>query len=169
MVTELLKTYKLAEKINTPLISSALPEESFVSFDAYKLVDSEVVWINKDLLKEYGLKTDEKSICNEIINNFSYVSEGYTTKKRVLTNDKKVFMADQYGSRHEVCNGGSARCGLNGYFQIKGIGHNPLAAANMSKSHSHGKLFIDEAISEAIWGEICHKHLLWGCTHVSDY
>ncbi|CAK3125094.1 hypothetical protein VCRA213O314_1160001 [Vibrio crassostreae] len=71
-------------------------------------------------------------------------------------------MADQYGSRHEICNGGSARCGLNGYFQIKGIGRNPLVAANMSESHSHGKLFIDEAISEAIWGEICHKHLPYG-------
>ncbi|MFA0088072.1 glycosyltransferase family 2 protein [Vibrio sp. 10N.261.51.F12] len=54
-------------------------------------------------------------------------------------------MADQYGSRHEICNGGSARCGLNGHFQIKGIGRNLLVATNMSESHSHGKLFIDEA------------------------
>ncbi|CAK2636264.1 conserved hypothetical protein [Vibrio crassostreae] len=92
----------------------------------------------------------------------SGVSKGYAKKTRIITNDKKQFMADQYGSRHEICNGGSARCGLNGYFQIKGIGRNPLVAANMSESHSHGKLFIDEAISEAIWGEICHKHLPYG-------
>ena len=32
----------------------------------------------------------------------------------------------------------------------------------MSKSHSHGKLFLDEAISEAIWGELCNKQLPLG-------
>ncbi len=48
------------------------------------------------------------------------------------------------------------------FFQVKGIGITPLLAQNMSKSHSHGKLFLDEAISEAIWGEICHRHLPYG-------
>lgn len=48
------------------------------------------------------------------------------------------------------------------FFQVKGIGRNPLVAVNISESHSHGKLFIDEAISEAIWGELCHKHLPYG-------
>ena len=123
---------------------------------------AEVVWINKELIQEYNIELDEKVIKDELINNFSYVSKSYTKKTKIVTNDKKSFMADQYGSRHEVCNGGSARCGLNGYFQIKGIGRNPLVAVNISESHSHGKLFIDEAISEAIWGEICHKHLPYG-------
>ncbi|OEF24245.1 protein adenylyltransferase SelO family protein [Vibrio rumoiensis] len=162
MVTDLLKTHKLAGKDNTPCIGNDLPEESFVSFDTYKLNGAEVVWINKELIQEYNIELDEKIIKDELINNFSYVSKGYTKKTRIVTNDKKSFMADQYGSRHEVCNGGSARCGLNGHFQIKGIGRNPLVAVNISESHSHGKLFIDEAISEAIWGEICHKHLPYG-------
>ncbi|MGX9522699.1 protein adenylyltransferase SelO family protein [Vibrio mediterranei] len=162
MATELLKTHKCVGKNNTPCIDKYLPQESFVLFDAYKLKDSEVVWINKELIRDYGIELDEEIIKKELIENFSYVSKGYAKKTRVITNDKKQFMADQYGSRHEVCNGGSARCGLNGYFQIKGIGRNPLVAANMSESHSHGKLFIDEAISEAIWGEICHKHLPYG-------
>ena len=162
MGSELLKTYKRVGAGNTPFIGTNLPEESFVPFDAYKLNGTEVVWINKALIQKYNIEFEEKFIKDELINNFSYVTKGYTTKKRIATNDKKQFLADQYGSRHEVCNGGSARCGLNGYFQIKGIGRNPLVAANMSESHSHGKLFIDEAISEAIWGEICHKHLPYG-------
>ncbi len=52
--------------------------------------------------------------------------------------------------------------GFDGVFQVKGIGITPLLAQNMSKVHSHGKLFLDEAISEAIWGEICHRHLPYG-------
>ncbi|WP_412497457.1 protein adenylyltransferase SelO family protein [Vibrio furnissii] len=162
MDAELLKTYKCAGKDNTPIVDNYLPKESFVLFDAYKLKGTEVVWINKELIQEYEIELDEECIKRELIENFSYVSKGYAKKTRIITNDKKQFMADQYGSRHEICNGGSARCGLNGYFQIKGIGRNPLVAVNMSESHSHGKLFIDEAISEAIWGEICHKHLPYG-------
>ncbi|CAK2537708.1 conserved hypothetical protein [Vibrio crassostreae] len=162
MATELLKTHKCAGEDNTPFVNNYLPKESFVLFDAYKLKGTEVVWINKELIQEYEIEFDEEFIKSELIENFSYVSKGYAKKTRIITNDKKQFMADQYGSRHEICNGGSARCGLNGYFQIKGIGRNPLVAANMSESHSHGKLFIDEAISEAIWGEICHKHLPYG-------
>lgn len=162
MATELFKTHKCAGKDNTPYVDKYLPKESFVLFDTYKLKDSEVVWINKELIQEYEIELDENVIKSELLENFSYVSKGYAKKTRIVTSDKKSFMADQYGSRHEICNGGSARCGLNGYFQIKGIGRNPLVAANMSESHSHGKLFIDEAISEAIWGEICHKHLPCG-------
>ncbi|MFA0084608.1 protein adenylyltransferase SelO family protein [Vibrio sp. 10N.261.51.F12] len=162
MSTELLKTHKFAGKDNTPIIGRDLPEESFFSFDAYKLNGTEVVWINKELMQEYDVGLNEDIFKSELIENFSYVSKGYTNKARIVATDKKTFMADQYGSRHEICNGGSARCGLNGHFQIKGIGRNPLVAANMSESHSHGKLFIDEAISEAIWGEVCHKHLPYG-------
>ncbi|WP_333002904.1 protein adenylyltransferase SelO family protein [Vibrio coralliilyticus] len=162
MGTKLLKTHKLVGVDNTPCIGNLLPEESFVSFDAYKLSGTEVVWINKKLLQDYGINGEENLIKNELVENFSYVSKGYVKKDRININDKKQFMADQYGSRHEVCNGGSARCGVNGNFQVKGIGRNPLISQNISESHSHGKLFIDEAISEAIWGEICHKHLPYG-------
>ncbi|USD61666.1 YdiU family protein [Vibrio sp. SCSIO 43140] len=162
MAAEFLKTYRFTSKDNTPYINDILPEESFVPFDAYKIRGTEVVWLNKELIQDHEIELDEDAIKDELIENFSYVSKGYTKKSRIATNDKKQFLADRYGSRHEACNGGSARCGLNGYFQIKGIGRNPLVAANMSESHSHGKLFIDEAISEAIWGEICHKHLPYG-------
>ncbi|MGR5362964.1 protein adenylyltransferase SelO family protein [Vibrio mediterranei] len=162
MAAELLTTHKYARKDNTPYVDKHLPKESFVPFDTYKLKGTEVVWINKKLIQEYEIGLDENVIKSELIENFSYVSKGYAKKNRIITNDKKQFMADQYGSRHEICNGGSARCGLNGYFQIKGIGRNPLVATNMSESHSHGKLFIDEAISEAIWGETCHKYLPYG-------
>ena len=162
MDVDIIKTHQLVDSINTPFFGGKLPFESFVSFDAYKLTGAEVVWFNKELLSDYNIFGTDDEITMSLIDNYSYVSKGYTGKRRIQTHDKKQFLADQYGSRHEVCNGGSARCGLNGHFQIKGIGPNPLVAANMSESHSHGKLFIDEAISEAIWGEICHAHLPYG-------
>jgi len=162
MAIDCLETYITANAHNTPFVGEKLPEESFVTFDAFKLSGTELVWFNRSLLDEYGISGSDKVIETTFLKNYSYISKGYTDKKRIQIHDKKSFFADQYGSRHEVCNGGSARCGLNGLFQIKGIGRNPLIAQNISESHSHGKLFIDEAISEAIWGEICHRHLPYG-------
>ncbi|WP_045412622.1 protein adenylyltransferase SelO family protein [Vibrio owensii] len=144
------------------VIDKELPIISFTPFETRRLKNTEVVWINKELLNLYGIHGSITTLEKYLIKNFSYVSDNYAGKNRIVRSDRKVFWADRYGSRHEVCNGGSARCGFDGKFQVKGIGLTPLLAQNMSKSHSHGKLFLDEAILEAIWGEICHKHLPFG-------
>ncbi|MGF1683884.1 protein adenylyltransferase SelO family protein [Photobacterium minamisatsumaniensis] len=144
------------------IFDQKLPTISFALFKAKRLKNTELVWVNTDLLKVYGYNGTIEEIENFLLEQYSYVSDGYTNKSRVLDNERKAFWADRYGSRHEVCNGGSARCGFDGYFQVKGIGLTPLLAQNMSESHSHGKLFLDEAIAEAIWGELCHKHLPLG-------
>ena len=144
------------------VFNKKLPTISFVPFECRRLKGAEVVWLNKELLRLYGISGQIEEIENLLLDEFAYVSDGYTEDYRLLGERRKVFWADRYGSRHEVCNGGSARCGFDGAFQVKGIGITPLLAQNMSESHSTGKLFLDEAISEAIWGEICQKHLPLG-------
>ncbi|WP_454440092.1 protein adenylyltransferase SelO family protein [Vibrio bathopelagicus] len=144
------------------IFNQKLPIMSFASFETKRLKNSELVWLNSDLLNTYGFNGTIEEIESFLLEQYSYVSDGYTHNNRVMNNKRKIFWADRYGSRHEVCNGGSARCGFDGYFQIKGIGLTPLLAQNMSESHSHGKLFLDEAIAEAIWGELCHKNLPFG-------
>ncbi|WP_318460215.1 protein adenylyltransferase SelO family protein [Photobacterium leiognathi] len=139
-----------------------LPEASFEPFETYRLKNTELLWVNKALLSKYGIKGTIDEIEKFLLDEYSYVSSDYTISNRLDVDDKKIFLADRYGSRHEVCHGGSARCGFDGRFQVKGVGITPLLSQNMSKTHSNGKLFIDEAISEAIWGEICHKHLPFG-------
>ncbi|MGD8121146.1 protein adenylyltransferase SelO family protein [Vibrio sp. TRT 2004] len=142
--------------------NECLPELSFAPFNTYKLKNTHVLWLNKSLLRKYQIDGTNEEIEQQIINNYSYVSYGYANSNRLIKSDTKLFRADRYGSRHEVCNGGSARCGYDGRFHVKGIGLTPLLSENMSKSHSNGKLFLDEAISEAIWGEVCHQHLPFG-------
>lgn len=146
----------------TKFLRKSLPGISFSSFDTFRLKGVELVWFNNDLLKKYNLDGSKEEIETFLLNEYSYVLPNYADSNRLIFNECKTFWADRYGSRHEVCNGGSARCGFDGAFQVKGIGVTPLVAQNMSKSHSHGKLFLDEAISEAIWGEICHQHLPFG-------
>lgn len=147
---------------NVGEFKNQLPDTSFVSFETSRLKNAELVWVNEELLKKYGFNGAIEDIERYILSNYSYVAKNYTSKNGTIEHCRKIFFADRYGSRHEVCNGGSARCGFDGNFQVKGIGITPLLAQNMSKSHSNGKLFLEEAISEAVWGEICHKHLPYG-------
>ncbi|HDM8173126.1 TPA: YdiU family protein [Vibrio harveyi] len=144
------------------VLSYKLPIKSFTPFETRRLKNTELVWVNQSLLKEYGFNDGTEEIEKRLLDKYSYVSKDYANKSRIISGDCKLFWADRYGSKHEVCNGGSARCGFDGHFQVKGIGLTPLLAQNISKSHSHGKLFLDEAISEAVWGEICHKNLPFG-------
>ncbi|MGF1879198.1 protein adenylyltransferase SelO family protein [Photobacterium frigidiphilum] len=155
-----IETFNSPSKENTILIEDKLPEISFVPFQAFKLNKADVVWVNGNLVRDLGLELS--SIENDILENYAYVSNGYTDVAKINFNDKKTFLADRYGSRYEVCNGGSARCGINGQFQIKGIGVNPLVSNNIDEHHSHGKLCLSEAVNEAIWGELCHKYLPHG-------
>lgn len=162
MDTKILKTHQVVDVYNTPFIGNQLPCDSFIGFETTKLQGTEVVWLNRALLEKYGVNASEQDIMSEIIDSHSYVVEGYTDKSRMNTDDKKPFFADRYGSAHQASNGGSARCGLNGHFQIKGIGNTPLLGDGKLRHQSHGKLFIEEAISEAIWGEICNEYLPYG-------
>ncbi|WED22389.1 protein adenylyltransferase SelO family protein [Vibrio sp. JC009] len=144
------------------ILGKKLPEISFSSFETSRLKNTELVWVNEELLEKYGIQGSSVDIERYLLGEYSYVSSGYVNPSRLITSDCKTFWADRYGSRHEVCNGGSARCGFDGYFQVKGVGLTPLLSQNMSKSHSNGKLFLDEAILETVWGEVCHRHLPFG-------
>jgi hypothetical protein len=156
------QTFVVANELNTALVGKQLPVSSFVGFDTFKLKNTELAWLNTDLLSELDCNLSIELAENAIVKNYSYVSLDYTTLKDINIGDKKVFLADRYGSRYEACNGGSARCGMNGQFQVKGIGRNPLVSENIDYNHSHGKLCLAEAVNEAIWGEICHQHLPYG-------
>jgi hypothetical protein len=159
-MTSHFQTYNHPDSTNTALIDSALPTLSFAEFKAWKLRGCEISWINSDLVNELGISMAQAE--KEILVNYAYVSEDYTESKRLKLSDSKTFLADRYGSRYEACNGGSARCGSNGNYQIKGIGRNPLVAGNIDYNHSHGKMCLSEAINEAVWGEVCHQHLPLG-------
>lgn len=133
-----------------------LPALSYIPFKAIKLASPELVWINQELLEMSGL-TEE-----DVIHNFSYVTPDYISTSGLDESDWVFFLADRYGSRYEACNGGSARCGIRNGWQVKGIGRNPLVSRNIDRDHAHGMLCLTKAISEALWGEICHRELPYG-------
>lgn len=157
-------TYTNPSPENTLLLGGNLSEYSFVEYPVFKLKNAEVSWVNTSYLQENGI--DVETAETLILENFAYVSRQYAEDACLDLNDKKIFLADRYGNPGEVGNGGSSRCGSNGQFQIKGNGTNPLVAVNVDEGHSTGKLPLSEAVSEAIWSEICHRELPFGALRI---
>ncbi|WP_380180756.1 MchC protein [Kalamiella sp. sgz302252] len=76
--------------------------------------------------------------------------------------DTKLFYAERYGGSGLQRNGGGARCGFDGCYQIKGIGINPLVGKGSDRRHSNGALSAEHAIYEALWGEVLAQILPYG-------
>ncbi|RLM06682.1 MchC protein [Gibbsiella quercinecans] len=74
----------------------------------------------------------------------------------------KIFQAERYGGSGIQSNGGGARCGFDGCHQIKGIGANPLVGEGSDWHHTNGALGANQAIYEAMWGEILAQSLPYG-------
>lgn len=74
----------------------------------------------------------------------------------------KRFWADLYGGGEVAGNGGSARAGFDGQYQVKGIGATPLVSRYRDRSHSDGCICTFQALSDAFWGRVLHKLLPYG-------
>lgn len=78
----------------------------------------------------------------------------------------KQFYAERYGGSGIQRNGGGARCGFDGRYQVKGIGANPLVGEGSDARHSDGKLSAAHAIYEIIWSEILTRVLPFGAVSI---
>ncbi|WP_245905424.1 MchC protein [Photobacterium lipolyticum] len=164
MKNNILLTYDVPSHDNTALYGNSLPEDSFVSYPAFKVKNAQIAWMNKSWLEEHSIDMEQAEPI--FLDNFAYVSRGYADDAELDLTDSRIFLADRYGNTGDAGNGGSARCGLNGLLQIKGNGVNPLVAVNVDEGHSSGKLPLSEAISEAIWSELCHQELPYGALRI---
>lgn len=125
-----------------------LPPDSFVPFLTKKLTKPELLWVNEDFM-EFDLES------------YAYCVPDVDSQLFV-TSQSKLFFADRYGGVGVGGNGGSARCGSDGKFQIKGIGRTPLVGVTSDYWHSHGAADLHEAANEVIWSEICAQVLPYG-------
>jgi len=110
--------------------------ENLLPFTA-RQVTSSMIWCAKDVFNTQALQ----KACSYIIDPIS-------------STQSKVFFAERYGGSGIQRNGGGARCGFDGNYQVKGIGANPLVGEGTDGRHSNGALGAIHAIYEALWGEV---------------
>ena len=72
----------------------------------------------------------------------------------------KSLFAERYGGGAISRNGGGARCGFDGRWQVKGIGANALVG--QGAKHVDGELTMTGAVLEALWGNVMAKLLPYG-------
>jgi len=140
----------------------ALSPSIGMPFETRRLRSTDVVWINERWFLSQGVDILEPPTRARIVqalkNDFAYAAprpprdhepdEFYTSSTRTMH-------ADRYGAPGGTPNhGGSGRCGYVGAFNAKGIGPTSLVGETADWYHSHGCMWLEEAIREAILGEV---------------
>jgi hypothetical protein len=141
-------------------VSASLP------FVANRLRHARVIWTNERWLLERGVNIIDTEVRarveNWLIESFAYVVPTDNVPGTAIWEDSKIFLADRYGSSDSSEHGGSGRAGISGCFQVKGIGPTPLIGGVDEWLHSHGCVWLEEAIREAICGEVASAELPYG-------
>ncbi|HHQ6627819.1 TPA: MchC protein, partial [Serratia fonticola] len=136
------------------MISLSALNECLVPFTEKK-IDTQLLWSNvldDDELAE--LKTAASYLIKD--NKQHSLFDPCTP----LLADEKLFYAERYGGGAISRNGGGARCGFDGRWQVKGIGANALVGRGSKQVN--GELTLTGAVLEALWGNLMAKLLPYG-------
>ena len=142
-------------------------QENLVAYECVRIRDARTVWLNDASTEALAEILDTDSKATSFARHFSYVPavNSCFTEAELDQNDRRVYFAERYGGRGVGDNGGGARAGNHGKFQIKGTGPNPLAG-HASKWHSYGSLSLIDAAYEAIYSTVLDGVLPRGCAKV---
>lgn len=129
-----------------------------VAFEARRLAAARVSWINRRWFLEQGVDVTTQAMRARteawLLRRFAYVVPRPEDSDAAFASDSVEFLADRYGATGLVPNGGSGRAGIRDGFQVKGIGVTPLVGVDADWLHSHGCVWLEEAIREAMFAEL---------------
>lgn len=129
----------------------------FVPFETVKFEGGTVIYMNECIDCELNR--------SQLLEKYSYIIPNNGGDNPPET-EKKTFLAERYGGDGMLTNGGGARCGFDGRYQLKGLGANRLVGKRppdaRGNSHANGFLSLDIAIYESIWAEIVNIALPYG-------
>lgn len=139
-------------------IQKLLPKTSFVPFKARRLINANVVYANLPLFHEYGyfkeFDCEDDHFYNRVLEYFAYIVPNGKEDDLLVNLEEKEFLAERYGGAGILSNGGGARCGLSGPFSLKGIGPAPLVGQGVNFWYSHGRMGLEDALSELFYSRL---------------
>ena len=147
-----------------------LPRAAFVRVSVRRVRDAKLVWVNWPYLRELGVVVDPGEMTIErarpLLRLCALRIPEATEPDELFCGPNVTVYADRYGGDGVGTNGGSGRAATRGELQIKGIGPTPLVDDLAPSDHRHGSLFLNEALREAVWGELNHHELPHGATRI---
>ncbi|WP_139119974.1 hypothetical protein [Xanthomonas graminis] len=126
-----------------------MPRDMLVPFRMKKCPSARLILCGEQL---------DEGTRHELLNEYGYHVLG--------AGDEKVFYAERYGGLGIFNNGGGVRCGLQGRYQVKGIGINSLRGRSTPAAYSSGAMGLTEAVRELVWSRILNNALPHGSPEV---
>ena len=122
-----------------------------------RLANAQVLWINDRWMLGRGVDTTRSDVRARVsawlLKEFALLTSlpgrGHAADPVVVDGG-----ADRYGATGRVGHGGSGRAVICGHFQVKGTGPTSLVGRDADWFHSHGCLWMEEAIREVMFGEL---------------
>lgn len=141
-----------------------------ISFKARKLARPRVLWLNRRWFREQGISlrssAERADIEDWLLSRYAAIVPDRYDPPAAFGDVDIELSADRYGAPGGAPNGGSGRCGYAGAFNAKGIGKTPLVSPESDWYHSHGCLWVEEAVREAIAAEVMAAELPYGAVPV---
>ncbi|XZG71864.1 hypothetical protein ACTSKR_08435 [Chitinibacteraceae bacterium HSL-7] len=139
------------------IIQKLLPSSAFIPFKAKKLRLATVLHVDLSILHEHQYllqhQSDNDSLCQDLLELFGYVVPTPEDEAGYFYDEEKEFLAERYGGVGILSNGGGARCGLVGPFQIKGIGLTPVSGRSVNYWYRTGAIPLYEALADGIYSQ----------------
>lgn len=146
-------------------------EEILVPFEARKLKDASVSWLNQRWFLERDFDLGDQALRQRIegwlCDHFAFATPREEDSPNAYTSQVRTLHADRYGGSSSINrHGGSGRAASIGRFHVKGVGPTPLTGIHCGWVHSHGCMSMEEAIREAIYSEIAVAEFPFGAVPV---
>lgn len=127
-------------------------------FVVRRLRRASVLWLNARWLLERGFDVSDHAervrIEAWLLQEFAFAVPLPTDPADAYADESTIVHADRYGASGRTPHGGSGRVATRRRFQVKGAGATPLVGRRADWFHAHGCLWLEEALREAIFGEI---------------
>lgn len=149
---------------------SALSTNLHVPFEARRFRAAELVWLNRRWFTSAGLDLEDLRVAAAVeqlmLNDYGVGIVDPKLPANTFTGPICTYYADRYGATGGSTQGGSGRVGILGPFNVKGIGRTPLVSRVADWQHSHGSLWLEEALREAIFSELVDAEFPYGAVPV---
>jgi len=130
-------------------------------FEVRPLRRARLSWLNEGWLLQRGVDVLDprvrRDVSSALLREYGVSSSPADAADTAGTS--RILYADRYGGSGGAAHGGSGRAGISNLFNAKGIGCTPLVPNNTDWNHSHGFMWLDEALREAISSEIAVEEL----------
>lgn len=148
----------------TPYLQDSCPH-LYVPFTAHHFRRASVIWLNERYWCERGLDLGDTAVAgdlaHQLLARFGASTIGDFDDDDTYLVTAVTLHADRYGGTFGHSHGGSGRAGTAGPFNAKGVGATPLCDPDANWYHSHGCMWLEEAVREAIFSEVCWRAFPW--------